>query len=96
MIQSTLVERATFAVLQQVLMNSLQTPGIGATTGFSSLRSYVSSIPVFLPSLGRLGCLARIPMYELFEGEGKGAEDCRAALEAANWVIADARQSLAQ
>ena len=42
MIQSTLVERATFAVLQQVLMNSLQTPGIGATTGFSSLRSYVS------------------------------------------------------
>jgi N-acetylmuramic acid 6-phosphate (MurNAc-6-P) etherase len=35
-------------------------------------------------------------LTQLFDGQGKGADECRAALEASGWVIADARSALAQ
>ena len=73
------------------MLNILTTLSLGVGMGH-----VVSNLMVNMtPTNEKLKDRAVRIMAQLFEGQGKRAEDCRAALEAANWVIADARQSLA-
>ncbi len=74
----------------KLVLNILTTLALGVGMGH-----VVSNLMVNMrPTNDKLKDRAVRILAQLFESKGKGTEECRAALEAANWVIADARQAL--
>jgi hypothetical protein len=75
----------------KLVLNILTTLALGV-----GMDHVVSNLMVNMrPTNEKLKDKAVCILAQLFENEGKGSEECRAALEATNWVIADARQALA-
>jgi N-acetylmuramic acid 6-phosphate etherase len=76
----------------KLVLNILTTLSLGVGMGH-----VVSNLMVNMtPTNEKLKDRAVRILTQLFEQEQKSSEQCRAALESASWVIADARQSLAR